>query len=495
MGRARIPPPDPDAALLPYQAAWIADPSRLKLCEKSRQIGLSFTAAYGAAERCARRGAKHDQWVSSRDEPLAVQFIEDAKFWAEVLGQAAEDMGEIVLDPEARIMARRLAFASGRSIYSMSSNPDAQAGRRGARLLDEFALHPDPRKLYTIAAPGLTWGGQMEVISTHRGSENYFNELIREIVEGGNPKNFSRHRVTLRDALDQGFLHKLQSKLPAGDERQDMDEDEYFEWVRRGCVDEETFLQEYMCQPADDAAAFLSHDLIVSAEYPAGADWRMSLETAERAAARAPRPRLYAGVDIGRTAHLTYLWVLERLGDVFYTRHHQGLRNMRKSEQEAILWPWFAVCDRVCIDRTGLGIGWCDDAQDEFGERRVEGVQFTGAAKEAMAYALRGRMEDRRLRIPRDRAIRASLRKTRKTTTAAGNIRFDAESDSAGHADEFWALALAIEAGGAETGPFEYAATRSVRPTADLDGGEGAARRWRGAGRAHGWQSQLGGFM
>ncbi|MDE0507303.1 MAG: hypothetical protein OXI17_01545, partial [Gammaproteobacteria bacterium] len=94
-----------------------------------------------------------------------------------------------------------------------------------------------------------------------------------------------------------------------------------------------------------------------------------------------------------------------------------------------------------------------------------------------------------------DRAIRASLRKTRKTTTAAGNIRFDAESDSAGHADEFWALALAIEAGGAETGPFEYAATRSVRPAADLDGGEGAARRWRGAGRAHGWQSQLGGFM
>lgn len=437
---------------------------------------MSFTAAYGATERCTREGARHDQWVSSRDETLAIQFVEDAKFWADVLGQAAEDMGEVVLDPDARIKARRLAFASGRSIYSMSSNPDAQAGRRGGRLLDEFALHPDPRKLYGIAAPGLTWGGQMEVISTHRGSENYFNELIREIVEGGNPKNFSHHRVTLQDALDQGFLSKLQAKLPPGDERQQMDEQQYFDWIRRGCVDQETFDQEYMCLPADDHAAFLSHELIRSCEYSGKTEWRLELESAARS-----RPRLFAGVDIGRKKDLTYLWIVERLGDVLYTRHHEGLRNMRKSDQEAILWPWFAVCDRICIDQTGLGIGWVDDAQDRFGEHRVEGVNFSAPVKEALAFGLRGRMEDRDIRFPRDPAIRAALRKMRKTTTAAGNIRFDAESDSAGHADEFWALALAAEAAGVETGPFEYTPA-SARPTADLHD-------------AGGWQSDLAGYM
>lgn len=480
MGAARIRPRDRDAALLPYQAAWIADDSRLKLCEKSRQIGMSFTAAYGAAERCARQGARHDQWVSSRDEALAIQFVEDAKFWADVLGQAAEDMGEVVLDPDARIKARRLAFASGRSIYSMTSNPDAQAGRRGARLLDEFALHPDPRKLYNIASPGLTWGGQMEVISTHRGSENFFNELIQEIIEGGNPKNFSHHRVTLQDALDQGFLSKLQAKLPPGDERQEMDEAEYFEWVRRGCVDQETFDQEYMCLPADDNAAFLAHDLIRSCEYPAGASWRLDYEEAARAAPG--QRRLYAGVDIGRKKDLTYLWIVERLGDVLYTRHHEGLRNMRKSDQEAILWPWFALCDRICIDQTGLGIGWVDDAQDRFGERRVEGVNFSAPVKETLAFGLRGRMEDRDVRYPRDPATRAALRKMRKTVTAAGNVRFDAESDAAGHADEFWALALAVEAAGADSGPFEYQAA-AARPATDL------------YQAGPGWQSEIGGYL
>ena len=75
-------------------------------------------------------------------------------------------------------------------------------------------LHGDPRKLYTIAYPGVVWGGSLDIFSTHRGTYNYFNELLREITERGNPKKFSLHRVTLEDALAQGFLYKLQQKLP-----------------------------------------------------------------------------------------------------------------------------------------------------------------------------------------------------------------------------------------------------------------------------------------
>ena len=60
-----------------------------------------------------------------------------------------------------------LGFANGVKINSMSSSPDAQAGKRGDRLLDEFALHKNPRKLYAIAYPGITWGGQLEMVSAH----------------------------------------------------------------------------------------------------------------------------------------------------------------------------------------------------------------------------------------------------------------------------------------------------------------------------------------
>jgi phage FluMu gp28-like protein len=440
MGRASVIPTNTEAIFLPYQARWIADKSRLKLIEKSRQIGLSWSTAYAMVSRIALQAARNDEWVSSRDEIQARLFLEDCKLWAGNIDIAARDMGEVAID-EDKHTAYVLRFANNRRIHSMSSNPDAQAGKRGGRVLDEFALHPDPRKLWTIAYPGITWGGSMEVISTHRGSANFFNQLVREVKEGGNPKKISLHTVTLQDALDAGFLWKLQRSLPADDERQEMDEAAYFDWVKSGAADEESFLQEYMCQPADDDAAFLEYDLIAASEYPAGADWQATEGGV-----------LYAGVDIGRKKDLTVLWIVERLGDVLYTRHVEGMQNMRKSDQEKVLWPWFDKCARICIDATGLGIGWVDDAQDRYGKYRVEGVNFSAPVKEALAYPVRGKMEDRRVRIPLDKKIRADLRSVTKQVSAAGNIRFTAERTKDGHADRFWALALAIHAAdGGET--------------------------------------------
>lgn len=448
MGRARVIPADPKAIFLPSQSRWIKDTSRLKLGEKSRQIGWSWCTAYACVRRTARKGAKLDQWVSSRDEMQARLFVEDCKLWTGVLQLAATDFGELVVDPEKKQSAYVLGFANERRIHSMSSNPDAQAGKRGGRVLDEFALHPDPRKLWAIAYPGITWGGSLEVFSTHRGSHNFFNQLIREVREGGNPKKISLHRVTLEDALNEGLLHKLQQKLAPDDERQEMDEQQYFDFVRSGCVDEESFQQEYMCRPADDDVAFLEYDLIASVEYSQGAAWEI-----------VERGELYLGIDIGRKRDLTVLWVLERLGDVLYTRAVIRLKNMSKPDQDAIIWPWIQRCRRTCIDGTGLGIGWVDDAQRRFGESRVEGVTFTTRTKEALAYPVRNKMQDRTLRIPYDPLIRSDLRSVTKVTTAAGNIRFTAERTPDGHADHFWALGLAVHAASTPSAPIEFQST------------------------------------
>lgn len=457
-GNAKVIPANTEGIFLPFQSRWIKDESRLKLMEKSRQIGLSWASAYAADERTAAQGARFDQWVSSRDDLQARLFIEDCKMWAGIMNLAAKDMGEVVIDEKDRLTAYVLQFASGKRIHSMSSNPDAQAGKRGGRILDEFALHPDPRKLWSIAYPGITWGGAMELISTHRGSNNFFNQLIREVREHGNPKGISLHRVTLQDSLDQGFLFKLQQMLPADDQRQAMDEQAYYDFVKSGCADEESFQQEYMCNPADDDAAFLEYSLIGNCEYASTERWAYALQEAELA-----KGELYAGIDIGRKKDLTVLWVLEKLGDVFYTRHVERLQNMRKSDQEAIIWPWLALCDRTAIDATGLGIGWADDAQDKFGEHRVEAITFTSRSKEAMAYPVRGAFEDRKLRIPHDPKIRADLRAVTKQVTATGNVRFTAERTPDGHADHFWALALALQAGSSPAAPIEYRASGQPR--------------------------------
>ncbi|MCK9987407.1 MAG: hypothetical protein AzoDbin1_03879 [Azoarcus sp.] len=467
-GNAKIIPANPDAIFLPFQSKWITDQSRLKLMEKSRQIGISWSTAYASGERTAAQGARLDEWVSSRDDIQARLFIEDCKLWAGIMNLAAKDLGEQVIDPEKKLSAYVLQFASGRRIHSMSSNPDAQAGKRGSRILDEFALHADQRKMWAIAYPGITWGGSMELVSTHRGSNSFFNGLIREAREKGNPKKISLHRVTLQDALDQGFLYKLQQALPADAEQQDMDEAAYFDFVKAGAADDESFDQEYMCIPANDDAKFIEYELITGCEYIPGMPW-------ERDVTDTFAGRLFCGVDIGRKKDLTVLWVVELLGDVLYTRAVIPMEKMRKSAQEDILYPWFEICDRICIDATGLGIGWADDAQDKFGEHRVEAITFTGQVKEALAYPLKGKMEDRALRIPDDQQIRADLRKVQKVTTAAGNIRFVAESTPDGHADRFWALALAIHAASDPTAPIEF-----------MSDGAGTSRASDTAGFLHG---------
>jgi len=440
-GRCKVFPVK-DSLLLMYQARWVKDRARLKLMEKARQIGLSWSTAYALVSTTSLKDAKHDDWISSRDDLQARLLIQDCKNFAGLLSIAAEDLGERVVDDQKH-SAYVLRYANGHQTHSLSSNPDAQAGKRGRRVFDEFALHSDPRKLYSIGYPGITWGGSMELISTHRGSANFFNELVQEIKHKGNPKGFSLHTVTLQDALDQGFLFKLQLKLPADDPRQQMDEADYFNFIRAGCPDEESFLQEFCCVPADDNSAFLSYDLIAGCEYPLTEQWERS--TAELLESR---NALTLGVDIGRFHDLTVFWILEQVGGVHFTRQVHTFQGATFAEQEAFFnqLMWLPQLRRACIDRTGIGLQFAERAETRFGKYKVEGVQFTGPVKEDLAYPVRAAFEDRSVRIPNDKLIRADLRAIRKETTASGNIRFTADRGANGHADRFWALALALHA-------------------------------------------------
>ncbi len=435
---------------LPYQAKWIKDKSRLKLMEKARQIGLSWSTAYALVSRKSLVTAALDAWVSSRDDIQARLFLEDCKSFSAILHTGAKDLGEQVIDVEKKISAYVLAFANSLRLHSMSSNPDAQAGKRGDRLLDEFALHPDPRKLYAIAFPGITWGGSLEIVSTHRGTHNFFNDLVQEIKFKGNPKGISIHRVTLQDALDQGFLQKLQAKLPKEDERQDMDEAAYFDFIRSGCPDEETFMQEYMCVPSDDAAAFLSYDLIAGCEYQGDTPWQTDLADS--------KGRLYVGVDIGRDHDLTVIWVVEKLMDVFFTRRVITLKGQTFDAQKKELYPILELpqVQRVCIDQTGIGRQFAEEATKRFGTYKAEGITFTGPVKEELAYPTKAAFEDKKIRIPNDDFVRADLRAIKKETTAAGHTRFTADRGKNGHSDRFWALALALHAAKTGVAPFAY---------------------------------------
>jgi phage FluMu gp28-like protein len=442
-------PADNESLLLPYQKKWLRDDSRLKLMEKSRQIGMTWTAAYGVVREASRRNERYDIWIASRDELQGRLFVQDCASWAKILhGAALYWRCEVLVKGGVRVDAVR--FASGRDLQVLSSSENAQAGKRGTRVLDEFALHADPRRLYAIASPGITWGGRIEILSTHRGSGNYFNSLVREAREGGNPKQISLHRVTLQDAVEQGFLRKLKAKLPGEDPRAAMTKDEYLQFVRDGCPDEESWLEEYCCVPSDDAASFLPLELIRAAEseaFDAGIEkfpsWDVPI-----ADLKGMKGALYLGVDVGREKDLTVMWLVEVVGERAFTRKLVCLDRMPFSAQEERLYELLSLprLRRCCIDETGIGRQFAERAAQKFGERRVEGVTLTAALKEELVYPVKAALENRAIKIPPGEGVRADLRSVRRECAAGGGLRFTAEHGKNGHADRFWALALALRA-------------------------------------------------
>ena len=428
---------------LPYQWRWITDRSAIKIMEKSRQIGISWATSYDVVRQQSLASTKLDSWISSRDEIQARLFLQDCKKFSGLLNVVASEISEKIykLSESESITAFEMSFANKTVIHSMSSNPDAQAGKRGTRVLDEFALHKNPKLLYSIALPGITWGGQMAIVSTHRGKHNFFNRLIEEARDGGNKKRASLHRVSLQDALEQGFLWVLQQKLPAADARQEMGEAEYFDYVRSQCADEESFAQEYMCVPADESSVFITSDLFDAVTYGLGENWRKPLEDCGE---------LFVGIDIGHKHDRTTCWVWEKVGNVYFQRELRVLQNAKFSTQEAELYPILSLPNmrRCCIDATGIGAQFAERAQERFGKYRIEAVHFTNSVKADMAYKLRAAFEDRNVRIADDREIRADFRSIKKEVTSAGAIRFDAErTESLGHGDRFWGAALGFYAG------------------------------------------------
>ena len=112
---------------LPYQKRWILDDSPIKLYEKTRRGGITYATSYRAVIKCLKRGDGFTQWVASRDEVTAKEFITDyvAK-WAKLANTSVRGLdgtyAEIV-DEKHGVSARTVKFRNGARIVSLSSNP------------------------------------------------------------------------------------------------------------------------------------------------------------------------------------------------------------------------------------------------------------------------------------------------------------------------------------------------------------------------------------
>lgn len=432
---------------LPYQLRWLRDKSKIKISEKSRRIGMTYVQSYEDVEDCITKRVPA-VWFTSADITAAKEYIQYCKNWAKVFNVAATFLGEMVIDEAKGVKVLVLEFKNGTRINALSSNPSQFRSKGGKVVIDEFAFHKDQAELWKAARPCITWGFPLRILSTHNGKNCKYFKFVDDVKKGR--LNWSLHTTTIFTAVDEGLADKITGRK--------LTEAERLEWIlneKASAGDEATWLEEYCCEPVDEQTAFLTYDLISTCEMDEILKPLSQIQG-----------DLYVGMDIARKKHFSVIWVLEKLGDVKYTRQKLELLKMPFKDQRAALYEILQhpKVRRCCIDATGLGMQLAEEAQQAFGKYRVEAVTFSGSSKEEMAYQLLTAFEDRSVKIPHEQKLREDLHSVRKITTTAGNIRFDVDSsETDGHADRFWALALANHAAYSNSGGPVFVASRAKR--------------------------------
>jgi len=462
----------PAVPLTLYQRNWVEDLARFKIGRICRQGGKTFEATLEAVLDCHERKTL---WVClSRGERQSKELISQAKTHAKAIGAAISELESTFKGDDAEYKMLEIVFPNGSRIIGLPANPDTARGWSGNILLDEFALHKDSRAIWRALFPTITRGYKIRIVSTPFGKKNKFYELCTE------DNAYSKHLVPITRAIQEGLVLKDENGKPTT-----------VEALKKAFGDDEGWAQEYDVEFIDEATAFLTYELIAtveSDEVEMVPDWiRPVIADAEEAykiykkTKVAPPPmknypeidgEIFLGFDVARRRDLSVIWVDEYKNNIAWTRAVIELKKAAFFIQRRIMFYLLAhpKTRRTCIDRTGLGENIAEDAIDMYGESKVEGIDFTPANKEAMATGLKKNFEDLQSRIPMSQAIRNSFHSVKKYETSTGHFRFDADkTEETGHADHFWAKALATQAASQPVGVIEYESSGEKRAYMEAD--------------------------
>lgn len=494
--------------LLPYQRAWIDDPSPLKVCEKSRRTGLTWAEASDDVLIAASEGGQNVYYIGYNQD-MAIEYIEACAQWAKVFNCAAGAIDEGIWgedDPDRHIKTYTIRFGSGRRIVALSSRPANLRGKQGVVVIDEAAFHDRLGELLKAALALLIWGGRVRVISTHNGDSNPFNELINDIRSGR--RNGSVQRIEFKEAVQQGLYQRVCLRLGKLWEQQ-AEQD----WIREVYAfygDDAT--EELDVIPSSGDGVPLTRaaiEAVMQADVPMitlrladdFAQMPKALREAEIddwcaehldpvLALIPPNRNCYLGEDFARSADLTDIWVAsETVGLGLETACVVELRNVPYEQQRQVL---FHIIDRLprfsaaALDATGNGGYLAEVAMQRYGAARIEQIKLSTQWYLEHMPRLVATVQDRGVTLPRHADVLADLRCLRRV---GGVIRVPDGGRSRGsdggqrHGDSAIALAMMLYAR-AEMEPvtIEFESTGAQRLGSDIGGVSVAAGRDPGRG-------------
>lgn len=445
--------------------------------EKSRRIGETWGLAADAVLSAAaeRSAGGEDVFYISYSQEMTREFVDACGMWARAFNLASGAENELMFpdpapdDPDRHIKAFRIDFASGFSIVALSSAPRSLRGMQGKVIIDEAAFVDNLAELLKAAMALLIWGGKVVVVSTHNGVDNPFNNLLDEIRSGR--RRGRVQTVTFQDALEDGLYERVclvKGITPTPEGKAE------WEAEIRSFYGEDA-AEELDCVPKSGAGGWLSAADIAACQ-----------------SEEAGLPELYQGGltfigrDVARRRDLAIMYPFELTGDVLWLRERVEMEKASFRDQDDEfdrLMKNYRV-SRALIDQTGMGEKVVEDAQMRHGEYRVKGVLFTANSKLEMATALKKRFEDRTIRLPDDPAVRADFKSVKKSKGTGDRILLNSDGETDGHADRFWAAALAALGAEVPYQPYDY---HPIRPQQDK------YDRPINTGRA-GWRNQKGTF-
>lgn len=454
MASAPVHTPPPLVPFRNYQQPVFWDhATKTLILHWSRQIGKSYTLAAWAVDRLLRNPGRLVTVLSnSRDN--GAEFVIKAQEVCQKLGQAiqVEDLSKDLSYEEMRFEIKITIGGKTGRIKVLAANPRTARGFSGDLILDEFAFHENSRAIWEAAEPIISANRDFlcRIASTGNGRMNMFYQLISE---GRIPVN----RVRRSDAYAMGEL-----KIFSAIDGREITPDE----ARAESSDKRAYDQNYECAFEDENMPLLTQELISAAERALVPIDRQEWSVASLARMYRAEGELYLGQDFARTQDLSVQAVLEKIGSEKRTIGLLVMEGMRTPAQQAQLnaianLPKFR---KACLDMTGNGLGLFEYSEDAHGSDRIEGVNFssteaitdrlrsdgrkapTARVTEIMAVNLVAAFEDRSITIPAEPELRDDLRKPEKIVSPGGRVSIAAARDAAGHADYFWAYALANRA-------------------------------------------------
>ena len=468
MSNAKAPAKAP-AVLLQYQQDWIKDTSPVKVCEKSRRVGLSWAEAADAAlTGSADRGAGGDDtWYIGYNQDMAKEFIRDVGDWAKHFQLAAGEMEEEVFkDEDKDILTFVIKFASGYRVTALSSRPSNLRGKQGRVVIDEAAFHDDLQGLIKAAMALLMWGGKVRIISTHDGDGNPFNELVLDCRAKKVP--YSLHRIEFKAAIAQGLFQRI--CLSTGKPWSPEAEAEWVAGIYAFYGDHAA--EELDVIPSSGRGAYLTRAQIEACmakgipvlrlSLPDGfsllADHLRQAEVSDWCQENLlpllqdlnPRHSHYFGEDFARSGDLTVIWPLAETEHLqLITPFVVELRNVPFEQQKQIL---FYVLDRLprfmagAMDARGNGQYLAEVTMQKYGQDRIAQVMLSTEWYRENMPPFKAAIEDKTLTLPDDADVLADLRTIRMDKGVAkvpDNARVRGSDGKDRHGDSAVALAMA----------------------------------------------------